>query len=238
MIVLVTGSSKGIGKAIATKFAKNSYDVIINYNNDSKSANELAASLKEEYGVNTYVIKCDVSNEEEVMNMKNYIQSNIGNIDCLVNNAGIAIDEPIEVKNSDSFMKTISVNLLGPFLVTKYIGEIISDGGNIINISSTNGIDTLYPESIDYDASKSGVISLTHNFANYYDGRIRVNSVAPGWVNTDMNKELDDDFIKEEVSKIILHRFCEPDEIADVVYAITTLGYINDTVIRVDGGTK
>ena len=112
--------------------------------------------------------------------------------------------------------------------------------GCIINISSTNGIDTMYPYSLDYDASKAGVISLTKNLAKEYAPFIHVNSIAPGWVNTEMNKELDADYIKEEEENILLHRFGEPEEIANVVAFLASedASYINGSVIRVDGGSK
>jgi 3-oxoacyl-[acyl-carrier protein] reductase len=112
--------------------------------------------------------------------------------------------------------------------------------GSIVNISSTNGIDTYYSYGLDYDASKAGVISLTHNQAKMYAPYIRVNSVASGWVMTDMNKELDSDYIKEEEDKILLKRFASTDEIASVVAFLLSeeASYINDAIIRVDGGVN
>ena len=234
MVVLVTGSSKGIGKETILKYAKEGYDVIINYN---KSLDEalLVEEEAKKYGVRTLVIKCDISNESDVKLMTEEIKNRFGKVDVLVNNAGIAIDTTFEDKTVENFRKTLDVNLIGTFLVSKYISGIM-DKGVIINISSTNGIDTTYPESLDYDASKAGVISLTHNLATEFSPNIRVNAICPGWVNTEMNKQLDEDFIKKETSKIKLGRFAEPQEIADAIYKISTCTYINDSIIRVDGG--
>ncbi len=112
--------------------------------------------------------------------------------------------------------------------------------GNIINISSTNGIDTYYEYSLDYDASKAGVINLSHNLANHYAPYVRVNTICPGWINTPMNKNMDKDFKKKEEEKILLKRFANPNEIAELVYFISSdkASYINDSVIRIDGGKK
>ena len=109
--------------------------------------------------------------------------------------------------------------------------------GSIVNISSTNGIDTYYPESIDYDASKAGIISLTHNFAKYYAPNIRVNAICPGWVETDQNAMLDDLQRKEINNNILLKRFGLPTEIAKVIYFVAVeASYVNNSIIRVDGG--
>ena len=111
-------------------------------------------------------------------------------------------------------------------------------GGAIINISSTNGINTYYPTSVDYDASKSGLISLTYNSAVELAPYVRVNCIAPGWVNTEMNKELPADFIKEETERILVKRFSEPEEIAKVATFLASddASFINSTIIKVDGG--
>ena len=234
MVALVTGSSKGIGKETILKYAKEGYDVVINYNSSLDDALKVEEEAKK-YNVNTLVVKCDISNEEEVKVMTDEIKNKFGKVDILVNNAGIAIDTTFEDKTVDNFRRTLDVNLIGTFLVSKYISKIM-DEGVIINISSTNGIDTTYPESLDYDASKAGVISLTHNLATEFAPNIRVNAICPGWVNTEMNKELDEEFINKEISKIKLGRFADPKEIADAIFKISTCTYINDSIIRVDGG--
>lgn len=233
-IVLVTGASRGIGTSIAKKFLLNNDIVYINYNNSKEEAEKLASTFS-----CARLVQCDVTNEEEIKTMINKIESEEGHLDILVNNAGIAIDTTLEDKTKENFMRILDVNLLGTFLVTKHAKRIMKEG-SIINISSTNGIDDYYPYSMDYDASKAGVISLTHNFALEFAPHIRVNAIAPGWVNTDMNKKLDHDYKNEECSKILLERFAEPEEIANVVFFLASkeAGYINNSVIRVDGGAK
>ena len=239
-VAIITGASRGIGRACAIDLAKNGCNVIINYNSSENEAKNVQKYINENYSVEAEIFKCDVSNEEEVKNMIEFTISKFGKIDILVNNAGIAIDTLVEDKTVDNFIKTLSVNLIGTFLTSKYASKYMIQNkyGKIINISSTNGIDTLYPESLDYDASKAGVISLTKNLANEYAPYINVNSVAPGWVNTDMNKELDEEFIKEESDKVFLKRFAEPEEIAKVVSFLASddASYINGSTIRVDGG--
>lgn len=236
--VLITGSSRGIGAATAKVFAKHNYNVVINYISNSEAANNLKEELETKYHIKTIVIKCDVSKEEEVIQMMNTIEEKLGNIDVLVNNAGIAIDSTLEDKKVEDFKHILEVNLIGTYNTCKHIGSKMfkRKSGSIVNISSTNGIDSFYPYSMDYDASKAGVISLTHNFALSYAPYVRVNSIAPGWVNTEMNKELDEEYIKEECKHILLNRFAEPDEIANEIYHVAESTYLNDSIIKVDGG--
>ena len=239
-VVLITGASRGIGKSTATEFAKNNYNIVINYNNNKEAAEDLKNKLKSKYNIECLAIKADVSNEQEVDNMIEEVINTFGRIDVLVNNAGIAQDTLLEDKTKEMFQKTLNINLIGTFLVSKKVSKYMlkEKKGCIINISSTNGIDTYYPYSIDYDASKAGVISLTKNLAVELAPYIRVNSVAPGWVNTEMNKDLDKEFINKETKKILLNRFANPEEIAKVIYflASDSASYINGEIIKVDGG--
>ena len=232
--VLITGGSRGIGAQAVLEFSRLGYNVAFTYLNSRDKA-EILEKASHAFG-----IAADASKSEDVNRAVALATEKYGKIDILVNNAGIAIDTLFEDKTVENFKKTLNVNLIGTFLMSKYIGEIMYNNkkGNIINISSTNGIDTYYPMSLDYDASKAGVISLTKNLAVQYAPYLRVNTIAPGWVNTEMNKELDDEFINNENKKILLNRFGEPEEIAKVILFLASddASYINGTVIRVDGG--
>lgn len=238
--VLITGSSRGIGKSIALDLAKEDYNIVIHYNNGLEETKKIEDEINK-YNKNTFIVKCNLEDENEIKNMVNEVINKFGKIDYLVNNAGIAIDTTFEDKTKENFNKTLSVNLVGPFLLSRLVGDKMYENkfGKIINISSTNGIDTYYEESLDYDASKAGLISLTHNLSKHYAPYVLVNAVCPGWVNTEMNKELAEEFIEEESSKIYLNRFAEPDEIAHLVKFLLSdeANYINNSVIRIDGGS-
>lgn len=238
--VLVTGSSIGLGESIIRKYASMGYNTVITYNSHKDEAIELQKKIKDKYNTESLVIKCDISKEEDIENLKNEIINKFNKLDVLVNNASIAIDTTFSDKTKENYMKILEVNLVGTFLVSKIMSTIMNDNSSIINISSTNGIDTYYEYSLDYDSSKAGIINLSHNLANYLSPKIRVNTICPGWINTPMNKDMDTEFRKQEEDKILLKRFAEADEIANLVYFISSndASYINDSVIRIDGGKK
>lgn len=237
-VAIVTGGSRGIGRAVSLYFANKGCNVVINYINDDEAAKKVKEEIEAKGDVKVLLLKGDVALEDDVKRIVKQTKDEFGRIDYLVNNAGIAIDTTLEDKTVSNFKRIIGVNLIGTFLMCKYVGKVMMEqgSGSIVNISSTNGIDSFYPYSMDYDASKAGVINLTHNFALEYAPIIRVNSVAPGWVGTEMNKELGEDYIEEECKHILLKRFAEPEEIAEVVYFVANNTYMNDSIVKVDGG--
>lgn len=243
-VVLVTGSGNGIGRGTIIRFAREGYNVIINYNKDEKNAYALKEETEKKYGVSASVLRCDISSEEDVKNMVSKIIEQYGHIDVLVNNAAIEICSDFNEKDRESFIKVLNTNVVGTFLVSKYVGnEMKKVGkGRIINISSNNGIDKYDPSTLEYDASKSAIINMTYNLAKEFAPYINVNCVAPGWVKTEkieqLDKSLDNKFIASESEKILLGRFADVEEIADVIYFLSSkeARYINGTVIRVDGG--
>ena len=235
MVVLVTGASRGLGKEVVKFFANKGYDVVFTFLNHE----EEALTLKEELdkSVKTLCVKCNVTNEEDIKNLTLKIKETFGKLDCVVNNAGIAMDNSIFEKSVSEFRKVVDVNLVGAFNVVKNVVPLMSSG-SIINVASTDGIDTFYEEEMDYAASKAGLITLTKVMAKTFAPNIRVNAVAPGWINTDMNKDLYSEFKQKQIDKILLKRFADVKEVASVIYFLSSndASYINGSVIRVDGG--
>ena len=239
-VALVTGSSKGIGKEIIKELARSGYDVVINYNNSKEEAYALNEEVSK-YDVKSLVVKCDVSNEDEVKNMIDEIHSQMGSVDILVNNAAVNYNDFFYKKTVEDFKRTMDVNVLGAFLVSKYVSKdmINNKWGRIINISSTNGINTYYPVCFDYDASKAALISLTHNMAIEFAPYINVNAITPGFIGTESELEgMDEEFIKNEEEKILVKRMGTPSDVAKLVKFLISddASFINNSVIRVDGG--
>lgn len=238
--VLVTGSSSGLGKSIIEKYASNGYNTIITYLTHENEALEFNEYIKNKYKVKSICVKLDISEEDDIQNLYELILNEFSKIDVLVNNASICNDTLFEDKTKDNFMKIIEVNLVGTFLMSKTFGKLMynNKNGSIINISSNNGIDSYYSESLDYDASKAGVINLSHNLANVFSPYVRVNTVCPGWIETPMNENMSEEFKNKEINKILLKRFASPKEISNLVYFLSSdeASYINDSVIKIDGG--
>lgn len=242
-VVLVTGGAQGIGKAIALELAKNHYDVVINYLTSNKAAALLEEEIKKNYDVRVMIIQADVSKEEEVDAMISLIEKKWGGVDILINNAAVDLSNLFHLKTADEFRKTLDVNVVGAFNCSKRVYRHMLDQeyGRIINISSTNGINTYYPMCIDYDASKAALISLTHNLAFEYGPYINVNAIAPGFIGTDNElDEYDEEFLKEEQEKIMVNRYGKPEEVAYLVKFLISdeANFINNTIIRIDGGQK
>ncbi len=254
-VVLVTGSSRGIGRATIIEFAKKGYDVAINYissekeaklkfidgdfeYNNEKDAMDLKKFVEKEFKVNALVVEADVSKESEVKECISKIIETYGRIDTVVNCAGIVFDRDMYTATTAEFENTIGVNVMGAFLVSREASKNMNNGGTIINISSTNGTKVVAPDSIDYNISKVGLQSLTRDLACRLRPNIRVNAIAIGWADTDMNKDLPKEYIEEENSKIYLERFGDPSEIAKTICFLASeeSSYINGEILTVDGG--
>jgi len=240
-VALITGASRGIGRATALLFAKEGAKVAVNYNRSEKEAVEVVASIKDG-GSEAITVKCDVSDESQIKKMVDEVIEKFGRIDILVNNAGIVFDIPFFEKTNEQWQKTLQTNLIGTFLCMKYVGPhmVKQKYGKIVNVASTNGIDAYDSTSADYDASKAGVIVLTKASAEIFAPFVSVNCVAPGWVDTDINKDLPKDYVKEETEKIYLKRFAKPEEIAKAILFLASddASFITGSVLVADGGYR
>lgn len=232
-VALITGGSKGIGLAVAKKLQKSGYTPVINYFSDDITAEK----VKNEYGFD--VIKCDVSIEAEVKNMVFAVVKKYGRIDVLVNSAGIALKQKLLIDVSLSEMqRCLDVNLLGTILVCKAVLPymIAEESGVIVNVSSFYGEKGGSCEAV-YSATKGGINAFTKSLAKEVcDGNIRVNAVAPGFIDTQMNAH----FSKEEkeafFGDLLVKRGGSPEEVADAVLFLINNSYVTGVILPVDGG--
>lgn len=238
-VALITGATRGIGKAIAVKLAEQGYDIAINYRKENEELNILKKKV-EANNVKCELVQGDVSNFEEAENFVKETVQKLGSIDVLVNNAGITKDMLLMRMKKDDFKKVIDTNLVGTFNVTKNVIPYMMKArlGNIVNISSVVGISGNAGQT-NYSASKAGIIGFTKSLAKEVASRnIRVNAVAPGFIETNMTDVLKDE-VKEEISKNIpLKRMGTAEDVANVVKFLVSddSSYITGQVIQVDGG--
>ena len=238
-VVFVTGGSRGIGKAISLKYAENGYNIVINYVSDNKNVDEIKKEFSK-YGVESLVVKADVSKAEDVDRAVKQAIEKFGKIDVLVNNAGITRDTLLMRMKEEDFDKVIEINLKGTFLVTKAVTPYMMKkrNGKIINLSSVVGVTGNAGQS-NYSASKAGIIGFTKSIAKELASRnIRANAVAPGFIDTDMTSVLSEDIKANINAQIPMKRMGTAREIANVVYFLGNeeSSYITGQVINIDGG--
>ena len=237
--ILITGATRGIGKDIAAKFAKQGANLGINDVVDPEIAEDAVKEL-EALGGKVVYLKADVSNSEEVKNMVKEFEKAFGGVDVLVNNAGITRDNLLIRMTESEWDSVLNINLKGTFNCIKAVsrGMMKKRYGKIINISSIVGFSG-NPGQANYVASKSGVMGLTKTAALELAARgIRVNAVAPGFIDTDMTKKLPDDVKQMMSDKIALGMFGKPEDVANAVFflASSDSDYITGQVIHVNGG--
>lgn len=236
-IILVTGASRGIGREIAYTLAKQGHTVIANYN----KSKEKALSLKEQANkenLNIDIFKADVSKRNEVKEMVEYILSKYKKIDVLINNAGIDQEKQYQDITDEDWNNVINVNLYSVFCVTQEVipNMLNNKTGCIINISSIYGI-IGGSCATSYSASKAGIDGLTKSLAKELGpSNIRVNSIAPGYIDTDMNKKFSSDVVNEIKNEIPLNKVGTPHSIANCVNWLIEDDYTTGQVISIDGG--
>ncbi|MBP7072829.1 MAG: 3-oxoacyl-[acyl-carrier-protein] reductase [Clostridia bacterium] len=236
---VVTGGSRGIGRAIALELASCGANVVVNYTRNSKAADEVVAEI-EAMGLSGMAVKADVSIASEVENLVNEVLKTFGSIDILVNNAGITRDNLIIRMTEKEFDEVINTNLKGAFICTKAVSRVMikQKSGKIINVSSVVGIVGNAGQS-NYAAAKAGLIGFTKSMAKELAKRgINVNAVAPGFIQTDMTSVLPENVKEEFLKSIPLMRIGKPEDIANTVLFLASeySDYITGQVINIDGG--
>lgn len=238
--IVITGAKQGIGKTIAEHFAKEGYNIVINDKEDRERLEMVRDELINRFKVDVLSCFGDVSKEDYVKEMFSEVIARFESVDAVVNNAGIVEDMDVDSRSVELFNKTLTNNATSVFAMSKIFGRHMYENkrGRIVNISSTNGDRTIYPTSIDYDASKAAINNLTRNFAIELAPYVLVNAIMPGWVMTEMNEQLDEEFLKKEKERILLGQFTAPQEIANVVEFLVgeKSTAITGAVIPVDGG--
>lgn len=241
-VAMITGSSRGMGKTEAYEFASRGYDVIIHYVNSKESAENISEDIQKKYGVKTSVLKADLAKESEVRELASKALEAFGKVDVLVNNAGMALYGEFEKKTIQGFEQSMQVNLYAPFLLTQILGaEMVKNKyGKIVNIATIDVMTTYNAESAEYDASKAALISLTKTSSLQFAPYVNVNCVCPGWVATDMNKNLPQELLDYQASKTCKGRMAEPEEVAKLVAFLASddAEFIDGEVIKIDGGYK
>lgn len=239
-VALITGGVRGIGKAISLCFAKAGADIVINYNSEKslEKANQLVEEIQN-LGVKALAVKADVSKLEEAKNLMDTAIKTFGKIDILVNNAGITKDMLLLRMTEEEFDQVLSVNLKGVFNCSKVATKaMLRTGGSIINMSSVIGLNGNVGQS-NYAASKAGIIGFTKSIAKEFGSRkIRVNAIAPGFIQTDMTDALADQVKEGALKNIPMKRFGQVEEVAQVALFLASdlSSYVTGEVIRVDGG--
>lgn len=229
-VAVITGSAKGIGKELVVNLASKGLDIVITYLTSEKEALELKSYIVDNYNVNCIIAKCDITKEEDIINLRNIILKEYNHIDILINNAAYAQDNYIDEKTKEEFMKVLEVNVVGTFLVIKYLYKYM-DNGVIVNISSTDSIDTYSEISMDYSASKAAINNLTKTMALTFKN-IKVIGVMPNWTNTESIKEMNPDYLKSELKRIGQEKLEEPKEVANNIIDLIYDGNIKSGDIR------
>ncbi len=237
-VVLVTGSSRGLGAAMIQAFGERGAKCVVNYIADAKGenktgANEVAAKLTD-----PLVIDCDVTRPDQVETMMKQIGDSLGGLDILINNSGIIRDRTIKKLTLEDFESVVRVNLAGTFNVTQKAAAILRPGGRIVNLSSVSGQMGLFGQA-NYSSSKAAIIALTKVSAREFARQqITVNAIAPGFIDVGMSKGMPDEVTENFKKQIPLGRLGEAREIVDAALFLASpmAGYITGHVLNVNGG--
>ena len=213
----VTGCAKGIGREIALDLARSGYNIIGTYRTSLKEIESLKCKL-DLIGVSFDYYKLDLSDEDNINRVCKNIKEKYDRLDVLINNAALSLDNNFKDKTKEEFMKVLDVNLVGPFLIIQKLSELLEES-KIINIASTDGINTYSKLNMDYSASKAGLINLTKSLALEFD-KAQIYALCPNWVNTESVREMNPDYLQEELDRIGQRKLIEPNEVSSKVLEI------------------
>lgn len=236
---IVTGGSRGIGRAVAVRLAKDGMNLVINYRGNSAAAEETERICRE-LGAEVLLVQGDVSRAEDCEKLAAQAKEAFGRVDVLVNNAGITRDGLLARMTEEDFRAVLDVNLVGPWNMMKAVNRIMMKQryGRIVNLSSVTGLMGNMGQT-NYAAAKAGILGMTKSYAREVASRgITVNAVAPGFIDTDMTEAMPEGAKDKIVTGIPMGRTGKPEDVAEAVAFLTSeqAGYITGEVLRVDGG--
>jgi 3-oxoacyl-[acyl-carrier protein] reductase len=237
-VVLVTGSSRGLGAEMVKAFGQRGAQSVVNYLPDPQGQNKADAMKVADALVDALVIDCDVTQPQQVEAMMKQIQEQRGGLDILVNNSGVINDRTIRKLTLDDFENVLRVNLIGAFNVTQKAAAILRGGGRVINMSSVSGQMGLFGQA-NYSSSKAGIIALTKVSAREFARqKITVNAIAPGFIDVGMSKGMPEEVAQNFIKQIPLGRLGETHEIVDAALFLASpmASYITGHVLNVNGG--
>ncbi len=229
--LLITGAYRGIGKSIAEYFAKMGVNVILTYHNNMDKTLALAKKIKKEYHVKVECLYLNLCQEESIIDVYNYVKEKYKKIDYLINNAALSIDCYVTYKIKVEFMKVLETNVVGTFLMMKYFDNIVD--GYIFNISSTDGIDTGSIYSIDYNASKAAINSLTKTFS--LKSANKIISICPNWVDTKSTRSMNKEYLDSELKRIKQDKLISEISIPKIIDDCIKNSIPSGSIIRIEG---
>ena len=229
--MLITGVSSDIGSCIVKYFASLGVNIIMTYYSNKEKTEELECQIKDKYSVNVNSFYLDITSEESIKSLYDRLKSMNIEINYLINNSGISLDNYIFDKSKEEFMKVLEVNTVGTFLMIKYFDNIVN--GFIFNMSSTDGIDTGSIYSVDYNASKAAINSITKTFSLISSNKII--SICPNWIDSKTTRSMDKDYLESELKRIKQSKLISIDTIPKVIDDCIKKNISTGSIIRIEG---